>query len=59
MAAPTEGGDPVLSMQLSLFYKLESLLCCIQFLNWRLCPLGSEYPCVSLGLGLDSKELMG
>lgn len=37
--APTEGGDPVLSMQLSLFCKLESLLCCTQFLNWRLCVL--------------------
>lgn len=29
-------GDPVLSMQLSVFYKLESLLRCTQFLNWRL-----------------------
>lgn len=28
---PTERA--VLSMQLSLFYKLESLLCCTQFLN--------------------------
>lgn len=47
-------------MHLSLFYKLESLLCCTWFLNWRLvCPLGSEYPCVGLGLGLHWKELLG
>lgn len=53
---PTEGA--VLSMQLSLFYKLESLLCCIQFLNWRLCPLGSEHPCYGLGpwAGLERAE---
>lgn len=39
MELPRQGEDPVLSMQLSLFYKLESLLCCTQFLNWRLCAL--------------------
>ena len=33
---PLLRGDPVLSMQLSVFYKLESLLCCTPFLNWRL-----------------------
>lgn len=54
---PRRGGDLILSMQLSLFYKLVSLLCCIQFLNWRLCPLGSEYPCCGLGPGLDWEEL--
>lgn len=44
-AASRNWGDPVLSMQLSVFYKLESLLCCSQFLNWRLYPLSSGDPC--------------
>lgn len=44
-------------MQLSLFYKLESLLC-TQFLNWRVCvPSGLSTPAVGLGLGPDWKEL--
>lgn len=46
-----------MSMQLSLFYKLKSLLCCTQFLNWRLCPWALSIPVVGLGLGLDWKEL--
>lgn len=41
---------------MSLFYKLESLLCCTQFLNETVCPLGSEYPCCGLW-ALDWKKL--
>lgn len=53
---PTEGA--VLSMQLSLFYKLESLLCCAQFLNWRLWALWAlSTPAMGSGLRLDWKEL--
>lgn len=45
-------------MQLSLFYKLESLLCCTQFLNWRLCALWAlSTPAMGLDLGLNWKEL--
>lgn len=45
-------------MQLSLFYKLESLLCCIQFLNWRLCALWApSTPAMGSGVRLDWKEL--
>lgn len=50
-------GNLVSSMQLSLFYKLESLLCCTQFLKWRLCPLWAQDLTEGLGLGLDWKEL--
>lgn len=40
-----------------LFSKLESLLCCTQFLNWRLCALRAQYPAVGVDFGLDWKEL--
>lgn len=43
---------------MSLFYKLESLLCCTQFLNWRPCALWAlRTPAVGAALGLDWKEL--
>lgn len=58
MELPPLRGDPVLSMQLSVFYKLESLLCCTQSLNWRLrVPSGLSTPAVGWGLGPDWKEL--
>lgn len=59
MELPPLRGDPVLSMQLSVFYKLESLLGCTQFLNWRLrVPSGIlSIPAGGWGLRPDWKEL--
>lgn len=47
-------------MQLSLFYKLESLLCCTWSLNWRLvCPLAWSTAVWAEALGFTVKSCWG